>query len=159
MSKLPATLTTPFTTRGFTLVEILLTIALIGLTALPFFTAFTKSRSQQELVSATEQFADQLRTAHIFSREQRNSLKWGITIKSPAEYALTSQNRSGIVFEEQSFLLPSGVTFLSPPTTIWFESGSGTRTSPLTVIFTNTHSRVAEAHLFETGLVEVEIVE
>ncbi len=58
---------------AFTLIEILLVIAIIGICSIAFFSTYNSSRANQALTTSTSQFADMVRRARVYSTQSKNT--------------------------------------------------------------------------------------
>lgn len=153
---------------AYTLVEILLVVSILGLVAVASYTPLVQSRNNQNLKSIVETLADNLRRAHIFSRELKNQKVWGIVRISPTEYALVSAPpTSEVVAEvtqplppseyivEQSFTLSSATVFSQNFPPIWFIQGTGGTYAQSDIELKNSNQVEMHLTVFPTGLVEI----
>lgn len=70
--------------RGFTLIEVLLSVAIISVLAglsLPVYQSFN---NRNELDIATQSLANALRRAQLYSRGMQNDSQWGVEIQPDA---------------------------------------------------------------------------
>lgn len=153
---------------AFTLVEIFLVVSILGLLAVASYTPLVQSRNNQNLKVTGETLADNIRRAHIFSRELKSQKVWGIIRVSPTEYALVSAPpQSEVVAEvkqplppsahavEQSFSLESTVVFSHNFPPIWFIQGTGGTYDQYEIKLKNANQVEMRVTIFPTGLVEI----
>lgn len=119
---------------AFTLIEILITIALVSLVSLPLYLNFSGSLANQNVVASSEEVAEILRQAHIFSRESRGAKTWGVRNNSPTQYQLVSYTTDpdAVLVESEKFL-GDKVQFVSN-FTVWFEKNTGDTSDGLDII-------------------------
>ena len=141
-------------TVGFSLFELLLSIAILALIALPFITTYRTSRTTQALKTSSEQFADHVRNAHVFAREAADKKGWGGNSKDETTYQLVAGAESAwevasehrlqteIVFTDNFF--------------VWFDIGVGETDSNYDVILEASNGQQMNVSILKTGVVEVE---
>jgi prepilin-type N-terminal cleavage/methylation domain-containing protein len=106
---------------GFTLVEIIIVVAIIGIASTMVFSSFAEQRGARTIDRAAREVVAALREAQNYTLTGRagtineNNTYYGIQIASATGYNLTSS--SGIL---ASYTLKGGVTFTSGATTIAF---------------------------------------
>ena len=158
MRKLPA----------FTLVEILVVVAILGIISLAAATPLIQSGNNQKLRANAEILADNFRRAHVFSRELKNHKVWGIVNLSPSEYALVSASAvSEIVADvrtpippstytiEQNIPLDNGIVFSSGFTQIWFIQGSGETYAQYNIDLINQNQVRMRLTVLQSGVIEI----
>ncbi|HCS78897.1 TPA: hypothetical protein DIV55_04085 [Patescibacteria group bacterium] len=138
---------------AFTLVELVIVIALIGIFALAIGTALVTARDNQALVTSAETLADHLREAHIFARNARDGTAWGIRNLTSTSYALVSGTDASW-HTEKVYMLDRQVTFTSN-FAVWFTIGTGTSLVAHTIELINTHGRTMHVEVLESGVVDV----
>jgi prepilin-type N-terminal cleavage/methylation domain-containing protein len=139
---------------AFTLIELLIVIALIGFIGLPAITAYNRARDTQLLASEAEQMADIVRKAHIFSREIKDEKTWGVKSTDLSSYVLTSQATDGSETDVQTINLPRNISF-TDTFTVWFLKGEGGMSAPTTISLKNIQGREIEIHIATTGVITV----
>lgn len=140
---------------AFTIIELLLVISILGILVLEAYSNYNKSSSTQQLVAASEEFADMLRRAHIFSRELKDNYRWGVTsTPDNLSYLLMSRALDTTEIEEDRVDLSKNISF-SAAFAIWFERGTGYLNPVTSVTLQNNQNRQVRIDIFETGTVEV----
>lgn len=140
---------------GFSLVELLVVVAIFGLVFFPLIITYGSHRTSQALSSNAEQVANYVRAAHIFSREAQKEREWGIRSKSDSAYTLYSTGSSGIV-EVQNYTLDNGVTFESG-FDILFEIGTGRAKTRKTIKLQGSNGKRIWVEVSDSGLIEVKV--
>jgi prepilin-type N-terminal cleavage/methylation domain-containing protein len=146
MKKLPCV-------KAFTLIEILLVIAIISTVTAGLYISFRGSRSNQALVMTSESLADVFRSAHISSRQSKDSLAWGVKSESANFYALYSRSPT-VDTRVKIYSTDSSVTILTD-FEVWFNQGSGETDTPLTVELKNIFGRKTAVEVLNSGTVNV----
>lgn len=142
---------------GITLVEILIVMAILGLLSFPLLITYQTSRAKQALRISTEVFADNLRTAHIFSREAKDEKSWGIKRDDRASYALVSK-QTGDWQAEKVYKLENQVEFVGD-FFVWFEIGTGETTSDLSLKLKNSKGHKLKVDILKKGTIEVHAID
>ena len=78
---------------ALSLIELLLVVSLIGILSLPGVLGIINIRARQSLDVSTNKFAEIMRQAHIFSRENRESLSWGVKGTDKNSYQLVTRRQ------------------------------------------------------------------
>jgi len=146
----------PFSARvknGFSLVEVLVVVTIIGFFVVPLLITYQASRSTRALQASAEEVVNNVKSAHIFARESRDRRNWGVTSLSGDKYAIFSKG-TGDKTIEKSFFLESGVRFASG-FEVLFEIGTGETDSQKTVELENDRGLKSRIEILETGVVEV----
>ncbi|MEK7165319.1 MAG: prepilin-type N-terminal cleavage/methylation domain-containing protein [Patescibacteria group bacterium] len=138
---------------AFTLVELLLVIALVATVSLPLGNAFITARSNQALVASAEQLSDRLRQAHIFAREAKDTKGWAIIRIDSTSYALASGTPATWEYIE-TYDLERDVT-IPNNFRVWYEIGTGS-TAPQIILVRNNHGTEKSIIIHATGVVEIE---
>jgi len=138
---------------GFTLIEMLVTLALVGLVTLPLILTFRTSRQNQAMRASAESFADNVKGAHIFSRETKDKKAWGIKNEDNRKYAIVSGKPDNfeVVY---SYSLESGVHF-SSGFALWFGPGTGTLEHDEIIDIEADNGQSMRVSVSSTGIVEV----
>jgi type II secretion system protein H len=114
-------LTTKKTRAGFTLIEVMIVVAIIGITSAAVFVSLSASRSTRGLDRASREVMASLREAQNYALSGRsanisdNNTYFGLQISSATDYSVTSSTST-----ISSYTLKDGVTFSSGATTIEF---------------------------------------
>lgn len=140
--------------EGFTLVEILVVVAILGIISVGALFSLSHTNANQSLVASGEQLADVFRQAHIFSRESRDTKTWGVRDTALSGYELVSyMTDPTLVTVEKSYPLERNITFRTP-FLIWFTRGSGEAVNTIVELETP-NGVIKQVHLLETGVVNV----
>jgi type II secretory pathway pseudopilin PulG len=115
---------------ALTLVELVLVISLIAILTAGALVSFTGSRRQYALKFSSENLVNELRRAHIFSRENRDDKSWGIRILDSKNYILINRDVAGETIK-YTFRLPESVTFETSGIDIWFDQVTGNTASDI----------------------------
>jgi len=137
---------------AFTLIELVIVIALIGIFALFIGPPLGTARDNQALSAAAEMLADHMREAHIFARNTRNETAWGVRNLTTTTYALVSGTDAS-PHTEKSFELDRAIKFTGN-FAVWFEVGTGAN-STQTIELINTHGRKLHVQVLESGVIDV----
>jgi Tfp pilus assembly protein PilE len=138
---------------GVTLIEILLVVAIICIITFPILVSYNTTRSNQALATSAENFADQVKTAHIYAREVKDSKAWGIVINSENSFNLVSSATARWT-TISTFQLDPQIKFDQTPS-ILFDRGTGETLSDQYVELENINGRKIRVDVVKTGLVEV----
>lgn len=138
--------------KGFTLVELLVVVAIIGVMTIPLLLTYRSYRTSQALVASVQGVVNHARSAHIFSREARDQREWGVRSAGPTGYAIFSSGTVGKV-DEQSYFLEPGVVF-SQDFEILFKIGTGETDKDYNIELVNANGRVAQITIGQAGIVE-----
>ncbi len=137
---------------GFTIVELLIVLALLAVLSTVMFLNFPGARSNQQLSVSAGKLADDLQKAHIFSREHKGEKVWGVAYTSSDSYAIISFSQNQQTIEETK-KLPAGITFNAPFQILFERTGGLTRDTFIQLH--NVHS-VKKITVLRTGVVEIE---
>jgi|SRR3989344_1419782 len=138
---------------AFSLIELVIVIALIGIFALFIGPPLGAARDQQALASSAEGLADRLREAHIFARNARDETDWGIRSLSSTSYALVSGTETSW-HVEKTYDIDRRIAFTSD-FVVWFSIGAGTSPVAETIELTNPRGRTIQIQVFESGVIDV----
>lgn len=139
--------------KGFTLVEILIVLALIAALSIPLIISYQNSRTTQALRTSAEELANQIRSAHVFAREANEQKGWGVVRTSDRTYSLVSGRRdswttvttrkteNGVLIENDFF--------------VWFDIASGETDSNYSIVLTTPNGITQTVSVVKTGLVEI----
>lgn len=103
---------------GFTLIEVLLTVGIIGIIGAVGVSTFIGYKKTQDLDSASKALVSYLRDAHQRATSQDQSAKWGVHLDAPSgernfyEIFYGDDYSSGIKTEK--IYLPNSVAFADP---------------------------------------------
>lgn len=140
-------------TAALTLIELLTTMAVMAIIALPLYISYTRTQANQTLRSSGEQLADTMRRAHVFARETKDEKPWGVKRVSPTSYSLVAGNDTNFKTDKVTTLEP----LVSFPNdfTFWFEAGTGDAETPGTVTLENSYKKQLVVQIYKTGIVEI----
>jgi len=140
---------------AFTIIEVLLTIAVFIIVVSFVYYSYLKSQSNQALVASTEQLANVLRSAHIFAREAKDKRGWGVRRDSSVSYSLVSVGAT--TRQEKNYFLESTVE-IPDDFFVRFEIGSGEASANTSIFVKNRYGRIMRVDVLKSGVVEVAIV-
>ena len=141
------------TLAGFSLMELLIVIAIISFIFIPLLLSYNSYRTTQALISSTDQVLNQIKSVHIFAREARSQKEWGIKNTSDLTYVLYSSGASGTEVV-QNYALESGVKF-SEDFNILFGIGTGETVGDTKVYLEAKNGKKSEIGVSRSGVVEV----
>lgn len=144
------------TARGFTLVELLISITLLGIIGASGMTMWLQAQKNQALSASANQLESILLSSHNFSRDFRQEKAWGIESLDTNTYALISQNSTGEKKIEEEKTLISPVQF-SEAFEVIFDAGTGKLTAPVTIVLQQSASHFATVTVNEFGSTTVDI--
>jgi type II secretory pathway pseudopilin PulG len=136
-----------------TLIELLVVVALLGIISLPLYFSYARAQENQGLKVSTEQLADILRTAHVFSREARDLSAWSVRSESDLRsYSLYYSRASGSRIYK-TYTLERGTQFPSSFVQL-FDVGSGETATPSSILLRNSFGRTMKIDISGTGVIE-----
>jgi prepilin-type N-terminal cleavage/methylation domain-containing protein len=142
---------------GLTFIELLIVIAIIGIICtFPILMSWRTTRSNQALVTSAENFANQVKTAHIYAREVKDSKAWGVESDTENSFNLISSTLAGWT-TVSTFQLESQVKF-DQTFSILFNRGTGEIASDASVELKNIIGKKVRIDVAKTGLVEVSAI-
>ncbi len=135
------------------LIELLLVITILAMVGFALFFSYSRSQSTQALKASLEGLSDDLRLAHVFSREGRDRAQWGI---------VSNTDKRGYELKYKSSLVQGTLSKKSLENTvefaqdfqIWFEPGTGYYSSPTTILLKNKYGKLMHLTVSSTGVVE-----
>lgn len=139
--------------RGFTLVEILIVLALIAILTIPLVISYQNSRTTQALRTSAEELANQIRSAHVFAREANEQKGWGVVRTSDRTYSLVSGQRDSWM-EVSSRRTENGV-LITNDFFVWFDIATGETDSNYSIVLTTPNGITQTVSVVNTGLVEI----
>lgn len=142
---------------GFTLVEIMVAIAILSFAAFPIYLNWSTSRSGQALAASAGELADQLETSHIFAREAKDSASWGVRASGVNQYQVISGSIANPTVV-MTRTLASQINFTDPTFIVWFEKGTGETEFDRSIELINNRNKKIKLNISKTGLVETSVV-
>lgn len=143
-------------TKGFTLIELLVVIAIVGMLSILYF-SWVATRANNALLTSAVAFKDNLQTAHIFSREAKDEISWGIKEIDQNTYKLVSGSQSSPT-DISTFALDPQVNFMPPNFEIWFDLGTGETDKNYNIQLVNTNNKKVKIDISKSGLIEMSTV-
>lgn len=147
------------TSPAFTIIEILLVFAITAIILIPAYSSYVRSRANSGLQASAEELANVLRQAHVFSRELRGEVDWGVQAKADPDgdltgYILIKNQELPEPIVEKSYQLHRDTIFMTN-FTIWFQKNDGTVPSAGVIILKNKYGQQFKVTVLVTGVVEV----
>jgi len=142
--------------RGFTLVELLISMTLLGIIGASGLTMWQRAQKNQALSESANQLESILINAHNFSRDFRQERAWGVESLDINSYALVSQNSTGEKKIEEEKTLISPIQF-SETFDVFFDPGTGKLNGPATIVLQESNTRFATIKINEFGATSIEI--
>ena len=139
--------------KGLTLIELLLVITIVGVLFIPLLITYRTARTTRALDTSAEEIKNHATSAHIFAREAREKLNWGLVSSSDSTYAIVKEDALGRQ-TFQNYTLPSGVKFVSNFEVI-FKIGSGETDGEKIISLINSNGLERKIQILSTGIVEV----
>jgi prepilin-type N-terminal cleavage/methylation domain-containing protein len=139
--------------KAFTLIEVLVSIALLGIVTGFVLITFQTSRANQALRASSDEFADKVREAHIFSRESKDKKAWGIKSNEPTKYTLIAEEGSTWA-DVQDYYLEKGI-FFENNFSVEFARDSGEANSEMAIGLINEKGKKIDVYISKTGLIEL----
>ena len=140
---------------GFTLLELLIVVALVGIISIGSITAFTTARENQLVRQSAEMVADTFQRASIYSQNARGERTWGVKSDDQNTYVVISQLAQEPEYSEQQIVtLPKGIRF-TQPFRILFTRGTGYVDGNTQVTLTTSHNSTSTVSLTTTGQITV----
>lgn len=139
---------------GFSLLELLIVIALIAVVASQVLHTWWTFSANQALAISADNFASSIKIAHIYAREAKDNNAWGIIRSSNNSYKLVAGlvNNPTVI---SSQTLESRIKFKSSDFSIWFDKGTGETSTENSIELTNSNGKTIKVKVIKTGLVEI----
>ena len=144
---------------GFTLIEIIIVLAILGTMVFLFATNYRHSIANQALRASAENFASDIRSVHIYAREVRDKKEGGIESTSDdVSYMVVS----GITLDDREMVSKhklEGDTKFSEDTIVWFAAGTGETDSSKSISLESPYGGKIIVDVLINGVVEVGSIE
>ena len=141
------------TAQGFSLIEILVVVALVSLFVFPLLFNAVQVGQIQSLRSAAAVLSDDLSAAKVASRDARDQKAWGVVSIDDTHYQVVSGAKNN--FEtSQARTLDKGLSFVQP-FTVWFQIGTGGVQNNERIEIMNQRGNVFEITVNKTGVVQI----
>jgi len=139
--------------NGFSLLELLLTLGLVGLIVIPLVMTYRVSYRNQALRVSAEKFANRVGEAHVYAREARDKKEWCLRRKTDQDYVLVAGTRehNEVV---STYSLEKSVMFAGD-FNLWFEIGTGRLGEGSKVKLVSEYGGEVEIELDASGFAEV----
>lgn len=139
---------------ALTIIEVLIVVAVISTLSIPLYFSYTRTQAHQSLRSSSEQLADTLRSAHLFSREARDFKSWGVKSIDNQSFALIGGPKEKPIVEKITTV--ESLVTIPQNFEVWFEIGTGNAIENYSVILENKYGRKTIIKVYKTGIVDVE---
>ena len=140
---------------AFTIIELLVVVALVAAIAVPSSMAIGSFRNRQAMATSVEELTGALRRAHIYAREAKDGQAWGVTFKDASSFVLVS----GIPTDYSprgEYALTAPSTFVNGGFEVWFGQGTGNVREEVSIEISQPSGLKAEVDVNKTGLVEAQ---
>ena len=144
---------------GFTLIEIIIVLAILGTMVFLFATNFRHSVANQSLRASAENFASDIRSVHIYAREVRDKKEWGI---ESADDKMSYMVVSGITIDDKEIVSKHELeedTKFSGDVFVWFAAGTGETDSGKSISLESPYGGKIIIDVLINGVVEVGPIE
>lgn len=138
---------------ALTLIELMLVVSIISIISAAGFYLSSNFRTRQALTSSSDEVISNLRRAHVFSRESKDDMDWGIRRKSDTVYALVSRDISSSA-EVLLYSLHAPITFAPGNFEIWFDQGTGETANPITISMQSPKGEIRQIGITKSGGIE-----
>lgn len=109
---------------ALTLVELVIVMSLIVLVSTPFVISFSKMKVRGALVQTSRNMANNVRTARIYAREEKDEASWGIRFVDEKNYTMVSGKPTSYVVKKR-YMLEEPIVFEDSFEDIWFGQSNG----------------------------------
>ena len=144
---------------GFTLIEVIIVLAILGTMVFLFATNYRHSISNQAFRASAEKFASDTRSVHIYAREVKDKKEWGIeSMDDRAFYMIVS----GTTLDGREMVSKhklDGDTKFSEDALIWFTAGTGETDSGKNITLESSYGGKIIVDVLINGVVEVGSIE
>ena len=139
---------------GFTLIEVLVVIALVAIVLAVVSILSGRLVAKQYLQASAKDFATVVKRAHVYSREAKDNLPWGVIADaSTRQYTLVfGPVDSPTVSATYSLHWPA--YFTAAPFSIWFGQGTGYLTEDTVVTIAVPAGDTSQISISQFGTVE-----
>jgi prepilin-type N-terminal cleavage/methylation domain-containing protein len=110
--------------HGFTLMEITIVIAIVGMVSLLGVRSYNQARQNQAVSATVGELVDRLETAHLFAQSNKKERSWGIANVTATDYELFSKDASG-QYPEKRYALREPATFGTDFSLVFLPPGGG----------------------------------
>lgn len=139
---------------GFTLVEILISIAVVAIVVIVIVTGLSSFRRSADLNHALDGVVAQIRETRRRTIESKDAARWGVHIVSTSTTLFKGATYSSGAADNEIFVLPPGVTLSGIPDII-FKRISGETDNAGTLTLTQ-GSDTKAINIYLSGLVEIQ---
>lgn len=136
--------------HGFTLVEIIVVVALISLFVFPILFVIRQTGQTQNLRTSVSVLSDDLQSVKVSSREVREKSGWGIVSTSANQYQIVKGTKNSPTMVSNRSL-QNGVVFVNQ-FSVWFEIGTG-NAALQTIHLQNTNNQKYDVLINELGTI------
>lgn len=141
------------TRPALTLVELILVMGLIAVLTVPFVISFSGFRQRHALKVSGENFANTVRTARVYAREERQEQSWGLRYIGVKAYSVVTGSPTSFTIY-RNYELDSTVNFADSFPDIWFGQSNGETDRNYQVDFVTTSGLLAKVEISKAGIVK-----
>ena len=144
---------------AFTIIELLITFAILGVILIPAYSNYIRSRANQDLQGSAEELANILRLAHVFSRELRDEVEWGVRKSTLSETSYEFVKNQAVPVVDKTYALQRDVSFSPEFSQIWFKENDGFTGVETVIILQNKYGNRFQITVLVSGAVEVKALQ
>lgn len=139
---------------AFTLIELLVVMALIALLAIPSILGIAGIRSNQALRGSVDNLIIVLQRAHIYARENKGNVAWGVKCNDEISYSLVSGTMA-VPKLAADYSLNGPIKFKNGCdwVNVWFERGSGSTAESNSIAVISNTGKEARVNISKDGVV------
>lgn len=144
------------TAQGFTLMELLVTVALLSMFIIPILFGIQRTGQTQNIRTTVSVLSDDLQTVKVSAREARDKSSWGIITTSANSYQIVKGDKvTGIPVSNRT--LEHGVTFENQ-FVLWFTIGTGSVNTEQQITLTNLSGQRYQITVNELGTISAQLL-
>jgi prepilin-type N-terminal cleavage/methylation domain-containing protein len=144
-----------YTAQGFTLLEILVVVAIVALLIIPLYLSYGRTQANQGLKVSADRLANTFKQAHILAREAKEKSSWGVRSLDEFRYTVTSDNGKDGRKNNEEYTLEPSIQIVTQ-FDVMYAIGTGELKESENIILKNKYGNRMRIRLHRTGFVEYE---